>query len=166
MRHILLFIFIFSSLVCLLEARRGSSSLRSNSQGSSSRGSISRGSSSRGSNSRGSSSRGSNSRGSSSRGSSSLSTGIRHLLTRKSRGSTLTKAFVLGAGAYGSYKLGKLSTKFRSSTYGSNLRWSFNDWNDWRENDGFLCRTNEDCNWIDSSMDCEDYDLTFTPNVS
>ena len=42
-------------------------------------------------------------------------------------------------------------------------RYDFNDWNDWREADGFLCRSNKDCQWIDEKLNCEDYELDFTP---
>ena len=35
------------------------------------------------------------------------------------------------------------------SHYGS---WTYDDWNKWRKNDGFLCRTNRDCNWLDDSF--------------
>ena len=33
--------------------------------------------------------------------------------------------------------------------------YSSEQWNEWRENDGFLCRTNEDCNWVDSNLQCQ-----------
>lgn len=83
--------------------------------------------------------------------------------TRKIKGSTLKKAAVLGIGAYGAYQVGKLAGKF--SSYGGGHRWGFNDWNDWREAEGLLCRNDNDCNWIDRRMDCGDYELKFTPSA-
>ena len=41
--------------------------------------------------------------------------------------------------------------------------YKFNEWNDWREADRFLCRSNKDCQWIDDKLNCEDYELDFTP---
>jgi len=129
---------------------------------------------------RGSSGRGSSGRGSSGRGSSGSkpyshshsqpggswfggkgSSAVKG--TRKIKGSTLKKAAVLGIGAYGAYQVGKLAGKFGS--YGGGHRWGFNDWNDWREAEGLLCRNDNDCNWIDRRMDCGDYELKFTPSA-
>ena len=39
-------------------------------------------------------------------------------------------------------------------------------WNDWTEADGFLCPSDNDCQWIDQRLSCEDYELEFTPFVS
>ena len=44
--------------------------------------------------------------------------------------------------------------------------YKFDDWNDWREADGFLCRSSNDCKWIDNNLNCEDYELDFSPLVS
>jgi hypothetical protein len=54
-----------------------------------------------------------------------------------------------------------LATKFSRPGFGNSYK--FNDWNDWREADGFLCRSNKDCQWIDDNLNCEDYELEFTP---
>ena len=41
--------------------------------------------------------------------------------------------------------------------------WGFNDYNRWREQDGMLCRSSLDCTWMDQNMQCEDYELDFSP---
>ena len=138
MRYVWL-IFIFLTLVCILEV---SSSPK--------RGGGSRGGGSSGS--RGS--RGS--RGSSSGGGSSIKGG------RKPKGSKLKKALVTGVGVFTAVQLAKLSLKFPKK----NLGYKFDDWNEWREEEGFLCRNNQDCSWVDTRMDCGEYELLFTPNVS
>ena len=33
--------------------------------------------------------------------------------------------------------------------------WSFNDWNSWRQADGFLCRNDNDCIWLDNNLECQ-----------
>lgn len=76
---------------------------------------------------------------------------------------TLKKAAVIGAVAYGGYQIGKLTGKFGS--WGSRGSWGFNDWNKWREIDGFMCRDDNDCKWIDQKLDCQDYELDFTPSA-
>ena len=81
--------------------------------------------------------------------------------------SNLKKAAVIGATAYGAYQLGKLSGRFSSPGYGyGNRGYGYQQWNSWREVDGFLCRKTEDCNWIDPRLYCQDYELKFTPHVS
>ena len=40
----------------------------------------------------------------------------------------------------------------------------FDDWNEWREDDGLLCRNDNDCNWIDGRLYCKSYELDFVPN--
>lgn len=81
--------------------------------------------------------------------------------------STLKKAAVIGAVAYGSYQIGKLSSRFGGGYggYGGSGNFGFNDWNSWREADGMLCRSSEDCSWIDPRLYCQDYELQFTPSV-
>ena len=80
--------------------------------------------------------------------------------------STLKKAAVIGVGAYGAYKLGKLTSKYSSWSWGRQNGYSLDDWDDWREVDGLLCRNSNDCEWIDPNLYCQDYELRFTPNVS
>ena len=74
----------------------------------------------------------------------------------------MLKATVIGVGIFSSAQLSKLSAKFPKN----NLGYNFNDWNNWREEEGFLCRNDKDCSWIDAKMNCGDYELLFTPNVS
>jgi len=78
--------------------------------------------------------------------------------------STLKKAAVIGVGAYGAYKLGKLTSKYSSWSWGRQNGYSLDDWDDWREVDGLLCRNSLDCEWIDPNLYCQDYELRFTPN--
>ena len=75
----------------------------------------------------------------------------------------MLKGAAIGAGAYGVYKLGQLSTRFDGNGFGG---YGINDWNSWREADGMLCRKNSDCSWLDPHMYCQDYELDFSPNVS
>lgn len=93
----------------------------------------------------------------------------------------LKQAALIGAGAYVGYKLGKLKEKFSHRKWGGGHsshsthivvgsssvhrapRYDFDDWNDWREADGFLCRSNDDCQWLDQNLNCEDYELDFSP---
>ena len=44
--------------------------------------------------------------------------------------------------------------------------YNFEEWNEWRERDGLLCRNDADCKWIDSSLYCKDYELDWAPSVS
>jgi len=74
--------------------------------------------------------------------------------------SKLKKAAVIGAVAYGSYQIGKATARF---AHWSHSGWGFNDWNRWREQDGHLCRNNNDCTWLDRNLECEDYELDFSP---
>jgi len=77
-------------------------------------------------------------------------------------GKTLKKAAVIGAVAYGSYQLGKMSGNFGRYHHGG--QWGYNDYNKWRQQDGFMCRNNNDCNWLDQQMYCQDYELDFSPS--
>jgi len=72
---------------------------------------------------------------------------------------TLKKAAVIGAVAYGSYQLGKMTGRWGSYHHGGH--WGHQDYNRWREKDGMLCRDNKDCKWIDPRLFCTDYDLDF-----
>ena len=48
------------------------------------------------------------------------------------------------------YQLGKLKSKFGRKGKESIIRgYDFEDWNHWQETDGFLCRKNDDCTWLD-----------------
>ena len=73
---------------------------------------------------------------------------------------TVKKVALVGAVAYASYKLAKLGEKFGSWRHGGS--WGFDDWDDWRQADGMLCRTSDDCRWVDQSMRCEDWETRRT----
>ena len=73
---------------------------------------------------------------------------------------TVKKVALVSAGVYISYKLAKLGEKFGSWRHGGS--WGFDDWDDWREADGMLCRTSDDCRWVDQSMRCEDWETRRT----
>ena len=36
----------------------------------------------------------------------------------------------------------------------SSASYTFEEWNNWRKSDGFMCRTSDDCNWIHSELYC------------
>jgi len=76
------------------------------------------------------------------------------------------KAVVIGAVALTSYKVGKLKSKFSKKKKSKKIKFDFDDWNDWREVDGFLCRNNTDCNWVDDKLYCQDYELKVTPSAA
>jgi len=82
---------------------------------------------------------------------------------KKKKGmSTLKKAAIVGAVAYGSYQLGKATGRFGSYHHGG--RWGYNDYDRWRQQDGMLCRNNKDCIWMDPNMFCTDYEFDFSIN--
>ena len=63
---------------------------------------------------------------------------------------------MIGAEAHGSYKLGKFKKEFKRKP--SKIGYKFDDWDAWFdlvEKDGFLCRTNNDCNWLDPKLYCQ-----------
>ena len=72
---------------------------------------------------------------------------------------TVKKVALVAAGAYVGYKLAKLGAKFGSWRHGGS--WGFDDWDDWREADGMLCRNNDDCTWVDQRMQCEDWEIRY-----
>ena len=71
--------------------------------------------------------------------------------------STLKKVAVVGAVGYGAYKIGQLSSRFSGLRVGSPgyPGYGFNDWNRWRQADGFLCRNDNDCRWLDRNLECD-----------
>ena len=52
------------------------------------------------------------------------------------------------------YKVSLLSRRFIRHSLVLGLRYKFYDWNDWSETDGMLCRTSNDCKWIDADFYC------------
>ena len=73
---------------------------------------------------------------------------------------TVKKVALVSAGVFISYKLAKLGAKFGSWRHGGS--WGFDDWDNWREADGMLCRTSDDCRWVDQSMLCEEWETRRT----
>ena len=71
--------------------------------------------------------------------------------------STLKKVAVVGAVAYGAYKIGQFKSRFDGHSFGNNYNpgYNFNQWESWRKADGFLCRNDNDCNWLDRNLECE-----------
>merc|ERR1712013_966626 len=82
--------------------------------------------------------------------------------------STLKKVAVLGAGAYSAYKAKKMAKKKKKSKFHIDLDieeqgdddYMFNDWDKWRQADGFMCRDDNDCNWLDEDLRCENYEMS------
>jgi len=71
----------------------------------------------------------------------------------------------VGAGAYVAYKGAKATAKFAAWSAGNRGYggWGYNDWNGWRQEQGMLCRTDNDC-WMDSNLACERNDFDFVLN--
>jgi len=119
-----------------------------------------RGGGGRGGGSRGSSSsRGGSRWGGSSRSHSSSSSSFGSNAYKKSKKqkaiSTLKKVAVVGAVAYGGYQIGKMTQRFSNFGWGHNQGVNFNTWNRWRQADGFLCRNDNDCTWLDDKLECQ-----------
>ena len=80
----------------------------------------------------------------------------------------MKKAAAFGASAYLSYKASKkLKKAFKPkkyrSKYGRKIDVDFDDWENWMEEDGMLCRDDNDCNWLDRNLGCNDYN--FVPSI-
>ena len=73
---------------------------------------------------------------------------------------------MVGVGVYTGYKLNKLTNKFKGKFGSGRGNYGWDDYNKWREAEGFLCRNNDDCNWVDEMLYCQDYELDFKPSVS
>ena len=43
--------------------------------------------------------------------------------------------------------------------------YKFDDWNRWPKSDGYLCRSSQDCSWIDQNFLCQREILGQQPNV-
>ena len=72
----------------------------------------------------------------------------------------MKKAVAFAGGAYLAYKAKKkLKKKFKPRRYRYRGRndVDFDEWEDWREIDGMLCRDDNDCNWLDPYLGCNDY---------
>eukprot|EP00092_Neocalanus_flemingeri_P012995 GFUD01014005.1.p1 GENE.GFUD01014005.1~~GFUD01014005.1.p1 ORF type:complete len:200 (+),score=39.82 GFUD01014005.1:40-639(+) len=88
--------------------------------------------------------------------------------------STLKKAAVIGAGVYAGYKLNKAKKKFKTKKPKFSIDLDIEDddddqlfsrWDSWRAADGFMCRNNNDCNWLDVDLRCEDYEVSVLNTV-
>ena len=79
---------------------------------------------------------------------------------RGSRWPHLGRGGVVGRGVYYPTKKQKLRRKYRKDTSIND----FDDWNEMREKDGMLCRNDNDCKWIDSSLYCKNYEIDFLPD--
>lgn len=103
---------------------------------------------------------------SSSRSSSSGSSGWRS----STKGAKLVRNAVNGRGVYSAAKKQKLRRNwkpiFAVVSRGRTSGYDFEDWNEWREDDGLLCRDMADCNWIGSDIVCKSYELDFAPSAS
>ena len=66
------------------------------------------------------------------------------------------KESVIGISSYEPNQLKKLETRYK---YHSRLKmkFQFHSWNNWRKDDGFMCRDTNDCNWIDKNLYCQSY---------
>lgn len=51
----------------------------------------------------------------------------------------------------------KLRTKFGEWNNKTTLGWTFKQWNQWRRDDGLLCRTADDCKWLGGNIKCDEY---------
>ena len=63
---------------------------------------------------------------------------------------------LVGSHAYKGYKLEMMRSKFGGWSDG--IGWEFDTWNNWRENDGMLCRNDKDCKWLNPKLMCENWD--------
>ena len=78
----------------------------------------------------------------------------------------LKKAALIGSGVYSAYKLAKAQSKFAKF---DDPDIDFNTWNTWREVDGFLCKTDNHCNWLDENFECQqvgEFGWTVSADVS
>jgi len=142
-----------------VEARRGGGGRggggRSSSSSRGSRGSSYSSSSSRGS--RGSSYSSSSSRGSrGSRGSSYSKPKSK----KRSYAKKAAKAAVAGLAVYGAYKATKAFGKFALSPWRGYSNFGFQRWAGMAGRDGFLCRTDRDCSWMDPRLQCQNFRVT------
>ena len=80
----------------------------------------------------------------------------------------LKKAALIGVGVYAGYKLSKATAKFANRVF-EDPDIDFDTWNRRREADGFLCRTDNHCNWLDENLECqqvEEFGWTVSADVS
>ena len=169
-------ILVFTSIQEVSTSPRGRGGGRR--RGGGSRGGGSRSGGSRGGSNRGGSSRfggGGGSRGGSSRGGSSRGGGIRGGASRygsgsyRPKGGKSTKSFAakhwkkaaaFGAGAYVGHKISKvIETSFSPDLWnyeGYDEPFVYTEWDRYARIDGWVCRSENDCTWIDRNLGCDD----------
>ena len=81
--------------------------------------------------------------------------------SKKSFGKNIKKAVAFGAGAYIGAKVAKKLTKgFAKIAKGvflfGGVNYNLAQWRQFSDVDGWLCRNDKDCNWIDPHLGCDD----------
>jgi len=66
-------------------------------------------------------------------------------------------------GGYGDTDMDQSSSSESDEDTDKIVKWGYNDWNGWRQEQGMLCRTDNDC-WMDSNLACERNDFDFVLN--
>jgi len=70
------------------------------------------------------------------------------------------KAATFGAGAYVGYKVSStLGFSYRPLYYGGHY-YTYNNWNSYARVDGWVCRDDRDCTWIDPNLGCDDREFS------
>ena len=54
--------------------------------------------------------------------------------------------------------------KFKKGIFSSDIDYDFDDWDKDAQIDGWLCRTDQDCTWIDEHLGCDDREF-FSSNI-
>jgi len=84
---------------------------------------------------------------------------------RTSIGKKLAGGALIGAGAYVGYKAAKATAKFATLPFRArtNLGYDFDQWEQWSNSQGFLCRGDQDC-WLSPDLECRNQKLDFEPS--
>jgi len=74
------------------------------------------------------------------------------------------KALAFGAGAYISYKISKKVSKkikksFKPFRFGGR-DYDYDEWDQYARIDGWVCRNDRDCSWLDPRLGCNDYEFS------
>ena len=77
----------------------------------------------------------------------------------KTIGGTLNKVSAITNTVFVGHQLRKAKTRFANWSHAG---WRFNDWNRWRMEDGFLCRDDQDCMWLDNGLRCNDHKIDWS----
>ena len=62
----------------------------------------------------------------------------------------------IGTGEMTKGHLNWLESRFEDSQSRHKTPYSYEQWKEWRETDGFVCNVDEDCRWIPSMADAKD----------